>query len=341
MDELGLSSLALALALLAGCSAPQRPHQDVMAPHHTRVLDEALDLDADGGCWVGPWEATPFPSDELLPSWNVRCPEGSAFRVDLEVDAGPGSTASGWLDLGGWGAWPEEERSPTTSPVATVEVDLLKADPPAERVRWRIRARGGPSGIEVERRSLCATRTAAISEALEQASAPSPIAVELRLRRQFDETPGLGPRICSPTSVAMLLEYRGVPLPTASVAAVLYDAEHDLYGNWNRAVEGAFLLGIPGYLTRIGSWSEAAGHLEHGQPLVISIGVGPGELSGAPYPQTAGHLMVLAGFDGAGRALVYDPAVRAPEAEPRHYLLTELAHVWLRRGGFAYVLESR
>ena len=32
---------------------------------------------------------------------------------------------------------------------------------------------------------------------------------------------------------------------------------------------------------------------------------------------------------------------RDPAAEPRHYLLTELAHVWLRRGGFAYVLESR
>ncbi len=340
MDELGLSASVLALALLAGCRAPETPPRPVLAPHHLLIFNETFALDAEGGCWVGPWESTSCPADELLPSWNVDCPEGSSFRVDLEVDSGPDSPASGWLDLGGWGPWPESERSPTTSPLADVEVDLLKAEPAATRVRWRIRAHG-PAPVRVHRRALCATRTSAIEPALERLQAPSPVALDLRLRRQYDETASLGPRICSPTSVSMVLELRDVSLPTSEVAAVLYDAEHDLYGNWNRAVQGAFLLGVPGYLTRIGCWTEVEALLRRGQPLVVSIGVEPGELSGAPYSQTAGHLVVLAGLDGAGGAIVYDPAVRAPEDRPRRYLLSELEHVWLRRGGFTYVLEER
>jgi hypothetical protein len=340
VDELELKPLVLALTLVASCVSPERTPPADPGPHETQLHHERLVLAPAAGDWVGPWEPTPFPSDELLPSWNVRCPEGCAFRVDLEVDAGPGTRASGWLDLGGWGEWPEAQRSPTESPLAKVEVDLLKAESAVTRVRWRIRARG-PVAVEVQRRALCATRTAAIGPALERGGPPQAVRLELSLRRQFDEPPELGPRICSPTSVSMLLEFRGVSLPTGEVAATLYDAEHDLYGNWNRAVEGAFLLGVPGYLTRIGSWGEAERHLRRGQPLVISIGVDPGELSGAPYPQTAGHLVVLAGLDGRERAIVYDPAVRAPEVEPRSYLLDELEQVWLRRGGFAYVLEPR
>ena len=341
MDELELRPAALALLLLAACaSAPRAPQAD-LPPHQTLLSEEALRLTSGGGGWVGPWECAPFVCDELLPSWNVRCPEGSSFRVDLEVDAGPDSTSSGWLDLGGWGAWPESERSPTTSAQAAVEVDLLVARQPVRRVRWRLRARGD-SPVEVERRALCFSRTPAIVDALEGEEPPrEPLLVELELRRQYDESPELGPRICSPTSVSMLLQHRGVSLPTSAVAATLYDREHDLYGNWNRAVQGAFQLGVPGYLTRLGGWSEAAAYLRAGQPLAISIGVAPGQLSGAPYRQTAGHLVVLAGLDGAGHAIVYDPAVRAPEDGPRRYRLSELEQVWLRRGGFAYVLEPR
>ena len=138
----------------------------------------------------------------------------------------------------------------------------------------------------------------------------------------------------------MVLAYRGIDRPTAEVAALLYDAENKIYGNWNRAVQGAWLLGVSGYLTRVATWAEAARFVADGKPLVASIGVKEGQLTGAPYPQTAGHLVVLCGFDGEGRAIVMDPAVPVGDEEPRLYSLAELETVWLQRGGFAYVLGA-
>jgi hypothetical protein len=156
------------------------------------------------------------------------------------------------------------------------------------------------------------------------------------MRHQGREAPEIASRICSPTSVTMTLAYAGVSRPTAEVAAIVYDAEHDIYGNWNRAVQGAFLLGVPGYLLRVNDWPQASELLAEGTPLVISIAAKEGQLAGAPYASTAGHLLVLAGLDGAGGAIVFDPATPVGGETPRRYALADLETVWLRRGGVAY-----
>jgi len=78
--------------------------------------------------------------------------------------------------------------------------------------------------------------------------------------------------------------------------------------------------------------------IARGQPLIISIRAQEGELTGAPYPKTAGHLLVLAGFDRKGDVLVNDPAARTREKGQCTYLRRELEKVWMEKGGTAYVL---
>jgi hypothetical protein len=137
----------------------------------------------------------------------------------------------------------------------------------------------------------------------------------------------------------MVLAYRGVERPTAEVAATLYDERHDIYGNWTRAIQGAFELGVPGYLRRFSRMSEVEETVASGQPLVVSVRVEEGELPGAPYEKTSGHLFVIVGFDERGDVIVNDPAATPPEEDVRRvYARREVERVWLRKNGVAYVL---
>ncbi|MCB9915511.1 MAG: C39 family peptidase [Planctomycetes bacterium] len=311
--------------------------------------------------------ATDWTFDEALPSWNVDVPAGASFRVEVRVEVAGRAAPSPWLDIGGWGAWPAEDLAPTTFADGAVEVDLLRCARVCTRARFRLRTRELAAGevLRVARFGAVFTRSqelagnarfveeqraaspalggpgrVAHASAADDAPATWPARLRLvPLRHQYAEGPELGPRVCSPTSVAMVLDAHGVDVPTREVAALLYDGEHDLYGNWNRAVQGAYLLGVPGRVTRLATWFEAASLLDHAGPLVISIAAEEGQLRGAPYTRTGGHLMVLVGFDlETDEALVLDPATPVGDEAPRRYALDDLETVWLARGGFAYVL---
>ena len=122
------------------------------------------------------------------------------------------------------------------------------------------------------------------------------------------------------------------------MAARIYDADHDIYGNWPRAVQAAFELGVPGTLVRLSSWRAVEHFLASGVPLVVSVKAEEGELRGAPYPRTSGHLLVIRGLTEAGDVLVNDPAADGPASVPRTYHREDLERCWMRRGGVAYAI---
>jgi len=138
----------------------------------------------------------------------------------------------------------------------------------------------------------------------------------------------------------MAMAAAGVTHPVTQVAARLYDSEHDIYGNWGRAVQGAYTFGVPGWLERIATWEEVAAHLDAGRRLVISLRAEAGELRGAPYERTGGHLVVLWGLTGDGRALVNDPAAEHASSVPRAYACADLERCWMGVGGVTYVFED-
>jgi uncharacterized protein YvpB len=143
-------------------------------------------------------------------------------------------------------------------------------------------------------------------------------------------------RICSPTSVAMVLGYWGRPVPALALADDVFHAATDRYGVWPAAIAAAARYEVAGYLLRFPDWASAAWCLEHEMPIVASVRFTAGELQGAPLAETSGHLIVLTGYDGDW-VLVNDPAAEVDDAVPRRYLRSELEQVWLRRAGMGYV----
>jgi hypothetical protein len=324
--------LAFAVIAATGCTSQEvRPRHELHIAHSGGAVQVHEE-------WVTPWTIAAHPFDEVLPSWNIDLPAESAFRVELCVARE--DQESPWLDMGGWGAWPSGDRGMSEFPSGKVSVDLLKLSCSYDRARLRIRTLGLSTGeaVDVRRLTLCFS---AKDGAAKFDPGPRPTKssqIELAQRRQKDESPTIAGRICSPTAVAMVLEHHGHPLATAQVAATLFDAENDIYGNWNRAVQGAYLLGVPGQVIRVQTWKEAEAWIQGGRPLILSIGAKKGQLSGAPYDSTAGHLIVLCGFDGLGGAWIMDPAAPPGESAPRLYSVAELELVWLKRGGFGYLI---
>ncbi len=93
------------------------------------------------------------------------------------------------------------------------------------------------------------------------------------------------------------------------------------------------------FVTRLTGLAGAEPWTAAGVPLVLSYGWRRGELRGAPLPSSNGHLAVLAGFDGAGDPVLYDPAAPRDGAVRRTYPRAQLEALWLSHsGGTAYVI---
>ena len=279
---------------------------------------------------------------EALPSWNVAT--DSPFTVDLRVRP-QGSTWSPWLRIGDWNVPRRTDEVTTTFDRGRVAVDILRLVSPMDELQLEFRTVGnGPRLTPME-----VTATVVLSSLDELPSAlasastepwPDPVQLDVPARSQREDGGAIGHRICSPTSVAMALDHHGVDVGTRTIAATLRDPHHDIYGNWNRAVQGARSLGVQGRLVRLSSWTATAALLAAGTPVVASIRADEGQLGGAPYSATAGHLLVITGLGSEGQVHVNDPAARNAVDVPRVYSRADMTSVWLANGGVAYLFDG-
>ena len=350
--------LALALAWTA-CAAPERLDDADLAPApgaepatsapaaqradplHEHRMVQALRADP-GGSLVTEELVPDAPFTECLPSWNVD--PGVPFSVEIRTRPAGSNLWTPWLLIGDWATPSRPEDVVTACDEVRIAVDVLEASVPQDRAQLRFTPAGGsprdPTGI---RASLVFTDRDRLDGRVAAASAepwPLPIQLSVPARSQRAAGEDIGHRVCSPTSVAMVAAYHGESVSTRAMAATLLDPHFDIYGNWNRAVQGAFTHGVPGALVRVSSWDTVADYLGEGRPLVASIRAAPGELRGAPYEKTAGHLLVITGLGLGGVVFVNDPAASWPGVVPRRYMRADLEKVWFRNGGVAYAFDA-
>lgn len=295
---------------------------------------------------------------ELIVSWNADVPEGVGMAVEARVRTDQDGAWSPWLFMG------EAGRVPFPSPVtsggtARVDVDILESTSWFKQAQVRVTAFAGPEtpagpGINLHR--LDVTRTLAFGRGMQapgrnltgpppdwnSLGLPSRVDLGVPFVSQKTPRPELSGRLCSPASVAMAVAWAGrEDVTVEAIANGAHDARHDLFGNWPRNVQAAWEFGVPGKVARIGSLEDAWRTLASGVVIVASIKADKGQLKGAPYADTQGHLILIRGYDADGHLLVNDPACSTPEAGQRVYSRHDMAQVWLlNRRGTCYLFAK-
>jgi hypothetical protein len=274
------------------------------------------------------------PSRHLLPSLSVLTEVAYAAR--FELSALRGGTWSPWIATAtiGPGAFAD---LPTSATGLTCDIDVYTSAAPIERVRLRVRV-GAPHPRALAASPWMATLSA--SDLAPPASDPIEVAavrIQVPSLSQLDAPPEIALRICSPTSVAMVLAHWGAPASPLTLADDVFHPATDSYGLWPAAVRAAGRRGIAGYLLRFPDWSSAAWCLERKLPIVASIRYAAGELTGAPLAETSGHLLVLTGCEGT-HVFANDPVAPTAAEVPRRYARHQIERAWIDRTGVGYVL---
>ena len=268
----------------------------------------------------------------LVPSFSLLGDTPCSFRFELTALVGQAWTPWICTTTIGSHVFPSESRSAAL----TVEIDMFRAATPVEAVRLRVRVH--PAGALVH--PLLVTLSAADldsplpPEPEKSQGGVGPLAVPAR--SQMEEAIEVCDRICSPTSVAMVLEYWGHPTSVSRLAAEIFHPGLDRYGVWPAAMAAAARRGVGGYLLRFPDWAAVSWCLAQGLPVVASIRYESGELQGAAIARTDGHLVVLTGED-LPHVFVNDPAGRTRGEVARRYRRPDMYRVWLERGAVGYV----
>jgi hypothetical protein len=268
------------------------------------------------------------PATHVLPSFAPLTEAPVAFRFEVSVHTG--GVWSAWVATATIGA-ADFAALPAAAPPLTCDVDVFRVASPADAIRLRVRVRAGNSA-----RWIAALSAADDAPPELRTAACAPVRLDVPPLSQLEADATLAARICSPTSVAMVLGYFRRPVAATTVAADVFHPALDIYGVWPAAIRAAAARGVAGYLLRFPDWDAARWCLQRGLPIVASIRYAAGELSGAAVAATPGHLVVVVGFDG-DTVLVNDPAAPTAAGVPRRYRADEFGAVWLARGGVGYV----
>gem|GEM_PF-2373243 len=286
----------------------------------------------DAGLSTRQIETAPF--DRAVVSWNGRIPAGDEELLELRALVGDDWTP--WFAMVRVRGDGVSSVPAPPDPSGRVVVDTLELFRPARALQIRVTPAKAPAFTSIG----VTTWTCGVAETRLAVSAAWPAKVlPVAERSQQSERPEIAPRICSPTAVAMALEFLGKSVSTAEIAKRVHDAASDAYGNWTANASVAGSLVGEAFVVPCSGFYPLQAEIAAGRPVVIRLVFGKGELEGAPIEETEGHLVLVVGFTEWGDVVVNDPAAQ-PTTVRRTYSRGEFDNAWLRRGeGVAYVFR--
>ncbi|HEV3156519.1 MAG TPA: peptidase C39 family protein [Candidatus Baltobacteraceae bacterium] len=263
---------------------------------------------------------------EAIVSWNTTA---ERVRIDLVVELADGrrSRRLPYVEVGA------ERRTSLSGgdAVARIEVDVLRACAPITALELHADA-----PLEIV---AVSTPPSALTpkSSVETPLLPT-IELDVPTRSQYHAEAPDERGWCSPATLAMLLAADGLDLDVPTVARGIFDEAYGGTGNWTFATAFAANRGRFSSVAHLADLSSAGRLIAAGIPLALSIAWQSGELPGAPLECSAGHLVVLRGFDAHGDPIVNDPA--------RHHVRSiyprvAFEHSWIGHGGIVYFTAAR
>ncbi len=320
-------------------------------PTQIMLTDQQIRSFPRHGTWTSDQIDTAFEFTEFLPSWNATVPSDTGVCFEVKTRDARSGEWSPWLYMGQWGRTPmmDDEQRVLRFPHGAVNVDNLVLDQPANAYQFRatLLSFAIDRSVNPSIRRITVSYSGVVDDPAERKKLSPPIQIDgdwarslpVPFRAQGAEVKPLSAQICSPTSTSMVMAYWGVDRPTQENALAIYDEAHDMFGNWNRAVQRAGSLGLDAWLARFRNWDQVKAMIARGQPIVAGIKFKKGEFPSSVLSATAGHLIVIRGFTKDGDVIVNDPGSRL-RGNGVVYKANELAHAWFDHGGVGYVISK-
>jgi len=291
-----------------------------------------------------------FPAQEFLPSWNITLPStGQGFRISMRFYNNSVKSPSPWLLVGEGGQ--VDLKSPVKTEAAAwgkTRIDYIDLQRPVHHFQYRVElfvadaaALAASAAPAIHRLFVHYSGQGKAGATTEKSAAKARAShIPVPYRSQLTvEKKDLRNIICCPTSLSMVLEFNGVNRPTLDVCADAYDARYKIYGVWPRVSHVAFQHGFKSWVGRFRSHGEVHEWLASGQPIIASIRVNEGELRGAQYGKSNGHIIVITGIAANGNYIVNDPASAGPDGAEIEYDAADMEKVWLDKGGVAVLIK--
>jgi hypothetical protein len=288
---------------------------------------------ADGSITLRPQSAD-YPFNEGLPSWNGTAPaDSSAFKIQMRFPYNGGW--SGWLTVGYWKSNIWTTYGSTSFGGGYVDVDFVKLSSYVSSWQFRIRmtrtslAQVSPTLHRLSFVVSDSGTAGAMDFSQILADNPLPVLIPTTFVYQYGVDSEIGGKICSPSSVAMILKSYGIAVDVLTFAQDTYDPYHGIFGVWPRVVQNASEYGVDGTVTRYRTWGQTRDVLAADGRIAMSVG----------RPLYSGHLMMLAGFNASGTPIVHDPA----RSNGYSYVFnkSDLSHSWFDKGGVSYTFYLR
>jgi hypothetical protein len=318
---------------------------------HGWHTDRASDVDGmPVTLLLGPEQIAAVPFSAAIPSWSAATPPGSWIEVQLRA-----RLAGRWTGFYRIARWDDQAAGARQSFSAQrdvdgqVNTDTLSLTGAADAIQPRVLLHAAGDAAP----SLWALRVAltAPGERAQPSTAAAPCELPVPLRSQMAYPHGS--RICSPTSVAMLLAYWYARTGDARLAAFadraavsqlvaprVYDPVYDGYGNWSFNTAYIAAQGLEAYVACFDNLAQLGVWLAAGVPVALSVAWKAGELANAPIASSSGHLLIVVGFDQSGRVIVADPRAEREEQVRRFYDATQLETAWQHNSdGMVYLVH--
>jgi len=296
------------------------------------------------GIYTSPVIEMDFPAEEIYPSWNINCRgKETGFIVYTRVSQDK-SNWSPWFYTGSCGKYPKIKNKMIKNSFGSVDIDYLSLKKEVLFIQYSIHLFSSKN-----KQATPSVKLFALSYGKREKHEPAGrnILTNSRItgkilsvpyRSQGDEDSKISGRICSPTSVAMVMSYWGINVTTDEVAKMSYDKEHDIYGSWPLAVQAASQYGLKGWIEIFKSWHEVEEKIYAGIPVIATICFESGELKGSMTESSPGHVIVIKGFSSDGNIVCNDPAGKDAREGIVTYNRDELEKVWIKKSGIGYVI---
>lgn len=290
-------------------------------------------LPAGTGHWTRLGTLPLGAGEGLVP--NLQSTKPWTGRATLRFESSEGQLALLPVTFGREGSAPKPADAPDPSlPTLIQGLDGVIATA-AQELTVSLRLEGDPEAL-----LLTFSRRAWKGPVALETPGESPSLPRFPPRSQIAEGGDAARHRCSPTSLRMVLEGWGHPVPESFYEACRHGAFDRFFGLWPQNLAALQRYPATGVLMLFSTLAQAQGLLEAGLALVPSLRFAAGALPGAPLLETQGHLLVLRGFRN-GAAEVLDPAAPTVESVARRYPLAAFAEAWLAHRGAAYVLWPR